>query len=59
LEDMEGSCHDDEDAKAHHESDEQLNEVIAHGGFLLFEAKGSSGGPVRSAWASFEGVGFL
>ena len=59
VEDMEGSRHDDEDAKAHHESDEQLNEVIAHGGFLLFWAKGSSGGPVRSAWASFECVGFL
>jgi hypothetical protein len=53
VEDIEGGRHNNEDAKAHHESDEQLNEVTAHGGFLLFEAKGSSGGPVRSAWASF------
>jgi hypothetical protein len=57
VEEMEGSRHDDEDAKAHHESDEELDEVTTHGGFLLFWAKGSSGGPVRSAWAIFEGIG--
>ena len=51
----EGGRHDDEDAEAHHEPDEQLDEVVVHGGFLLFLSKGSSGGPVRAARALFRG----